>query len=120
MTKDKTNKSRKESLTIRLNESELSSINFNAQTANMNLSEYARNILIDGRVFYHETKSLDELNFQIKQLGNNLNQLMRFINIKVRQRDLSIPAQKEIIMLARDVTKELRELQEYRRARTMR
>lgn len=69
-------------LHVRLSDSEYQSLLVKANIANMNVANYTRNLIAEGDVIYVDKKEIRDLNFQLKRIGNNINQIARYINYR--------------------------------------
>ena len=66
-------------LTIRLDDNELSQVDFNASMSGLNKSSYVRYVLINTKPPIH--KFDQTLVVQVAKIGNNLNQIAKHVNI---------------------------------------
>lgn len=76
-----TDETRSYRIILRVNATELSSIDGNADLAGMTRSEYLRHRAIHGEiVVYRQSAYGESLTRQLKHIGININQLMRYIH----------------------------------------
>ena len=66
-------------LTIRLDDNELSQVDFNASISGLNKSSYIRYVLINTKPPIHRFDKT--MVIQVAKIGNNLNQIAKHVNI---------------------------------------
>lgn len=75
---------KEERFEIRLDKNDKEYMQKIANKMGISISEFVRVSVRDGGYAYVDYSSLDQLNYQISQIGNNINQIARGINIMNR------------------------------------
>ena len=75
------NRERKNQVKIYLDDAELMILNEKVQASKLaNRSEYLRQLIVQGKVYYCDYEELTKLNYELSKIGNNINQIAHRMN----------------------------------------
>lgn len=75
------NRERKNQIILRLDDAELMMLNEKVNASKLHSkSEYLRQLIVHGKVYYCDYNELSRLNYEIGKIGNNINQIAHRMN----------------------------------------
>jgi hypothetical protein len=87
---------------IRLNQSEFAMIQLKLENSNITFSDYAREIIVNGKVKITQSSINQDLLYELNRIGNNLNQISKYVN---QEKSLDIQVLQTLVSIEKEIKK---------------